>query len=131
MFCQSSIIGLLLATLTLASALAATLPLEDGNYTRGRCQGGSSDITESIGVYTIKEGPHKGRVLSPDGEGLYGYCYIGKIDASSGRFSGSAKCRSGTRIETSEGTYRFTYQVLNNRSFVSKGRTYVWCASGR
>jgi hypothetical protein len=31
---RNIILGLLLATLTLASALAATLPLEDGNYNR-------------------------------------------------------------------------------------------------
>ena len=128
---RNIILGLLFATLVLSSALGATLPLVDGDYTRGRCTGGSSDILESIGVYTIKEGPHKGRVLSPDGEGLYGYCYIGKLDTSSGRFSGSAKCRSGTRIDTSEGIYRFTYHVLNDRTFVSKGKTYVWCAPHR
>jgi hypothetical protein len=124
---------LVLATLAPSLALGATtLPLEDGEYTRGRCEGGSSDITESISLHTILEGAQKGRrFLAPDGEDQGGVCYLGKIDASGGRFSGSAKCRSGTRIDTSEGTYRFTYEVLNNRTFVSKGRKYVWCAPYR
>jgi hypothetical protein len=123
---------LVLATLVPSLALGATLPLEDGEYTRGRCEGGSADITESISLHTILEGAQKGRrFLSPDGEGQGGVCYLEKIDDSGAQFSGSAKCRSGTKIDTSEGTYRFTYEVLNNRTFVSKGRKYVWCAPHR
>ena len=123
---------LVLATLVPSLALGATLPLEDGEYTRGRCQGGSSDITESISLHTIREGAQKGRrFLSPDGEGQGGVCYLEKIEASGARFSGSAKCGSGTKIDISEGTYRFTYEVLNNRTFVSKGGKYVWCAPHR
>ena len=113
---------LILAALAPWSALAATLPIEDGDYTRGRCQGGS-DILESIGLYTFRGGPQTGRrFLSPNAEGQEGSCVIDKISGSGTKFSGSAKCTGGgTRIQYSTGTYRFTYEVLNNRTFVSKG----------
>jgi len=123
---------LVLAILIPSLASGATLPLEDGDYTRGRCEGGS-DILESIGLYTLTSGPQKGRrFLSPRGENQDGSCVLGEIKASGTRFSGSAKCRDGgTRFEYSSGTYRFAYDVLNNRTFVSKGRKYVWCAPSR
>jgi hypothetical protein len=112
-----------------SSALAATLPLEDGKYTRGKCDG-RSDILESIDVYTFSAGPQNGRrFLSPLGEDQDGACVIGKIDASGTKFSGSAECQGGgSRIQYSTGTYRFTYEILNNRTFISKGRKYHWCA---
>ena len=114
-----------------SSALPA-LPLEDGEYTRGKCDG-RSDILESIGVYTFSSGPQNGRrFLSPHGEDQEGACVIGKIYASGTKFSGSAECQGGgTRIQYSTGTYRFTYEILNNRAFISKGRKYLWCAPGR
>jgi len=113
--------------------LGVTLPLQDGDYTRGECASGRSNILESIGLYTTIDGPQKGRrFLSPNGEGLDGACDLGKIDVSGTRFSGSGKCEGGgSRIQYNMGTYRFSYEILDNRTFVSKGKKYVWCAKGR
>lgn len=122
---------LLLITLISSSAFCATLPLDDGEYTGGRCEGGS-DIGGSIGLPTLSDGAQKGRrFLSPYGEGHDGYCFISKIDVSDARFSGSAKCRSCTKIYTSLETYRFTNDILHGRAFVSKGSKYFWCLPHR
>ena len=119
------------SVLAASSAVGATLPLIDGEYTRGKCAG-VPDIMESIGLYTTTDGVQKGqRSLSPNGDGQGGYCALGRINVAGANFSGSAECRSGTRIDTYEGTYRFSYQILNNRTFISKGKKYVWCSAGR
>jgi hypothetical protein len=113
------------------AAHGATLPLEDGDYTRGKCVEGRSDISESIGLYTLTEGKNRGRrFLSPDGESQDGYCLLNRVTASGNRVSGSAPCKAGN-LEIASGTYRFTYDVINSRSFVSRGRTYQWCAEHR
>ncbi len=115
------------------SALAASLPLDDGDYTRGQCNNGSSDYLESFDIQTVSEGPQRGRrFLYPEAEGQEGSCITGTISVSGARFFGAAKCEGGgSRIRYSTGTYRFSLDVLNKRSFMSKGRKYVWCASHR
>jgi hypothetical protein len=29
------------------------------------------------------------------------------------------------------GTYGFSYKVLNNETFISKGKKYVWCSKSK
>lgn len=113
--------------------LAAGLPLADGDYTRGQCKAGSSDFLESFDIQTITEGPRKGsRLLYPQAEGQDGNCTIDRINVSGSRYSGSAKCEDGgSRIRYDAGTYKFSIEVLSARSFLSKGKKYVWCASHR
>jgi hypothetical protein len=130
---QSNILiaaGLAAALFTSTEAGAATLPLQDGEYTRGACKGGS-DITESIGIYTLTSPQRGTRVLSPNGDGQDGYCKFGDLRAVGNRYSGDAECSSGTRIDSPTGTYRFAYDVIDNKTFISRGKTYRWCAKGR
>ena len=85
---RSAIATLALALIP-ASALAAKLPLEDGDYTRGQCNAGSSDYIESFDIQTFREGPQKGsRLLYPEAEGQEGACVTGNISASGADFSG-------------------------------------------
>ena len=59
---------LALSILLPSTAFGASLPLINGEYTRGKCQG-RPDILESMGIYTVDVGPDKGhRILVPDGE---------------------------------------------------------------
>ena len=37
----------------------------------------------------------------------------------------------GTRIPGPAETYRFSYTILSDTTFVSKGKTYKWCAESR
>ena len=124
---------LALTMLLPSTALGASLPLIDGEYTRGKCQG-HPDILESMGIYTVDAGPDKGqRILAPDGEeGEEGKsCVARKITSSDNTFSGTTKCAEGVRGDFDAGTYRFSYQVLNDRTFISKGKKYVWCSKSK
>jgi hypothetical protein len=121
---------LALTILLPSTAFGASLPLIDGEYTRGKCQG-RPDILESMGIYTVDAGPDKGhQILMPDGEDGGGEsCVVGKVTSSDNTFSGTTKCAAGSR-HFDAGTYRFSYKVLNNQTFISKGKQYVWCSKG-
>jgi hypothetical protein len=123
---------LALTILLPSTAFGASLPLIDGEYTRGKCQG-SADILESMGIYTVDTGPDKGhRILVPDGEdGAGKSCVVRKITSSGNMFSGTTKCTEGMRGDFDAGTYQFGYTVLNNQAFISKGKKYVWCSKSR
>jgi hypothetical protein len=123
---------LALTILLPSTAFGASLPLIDGEYTRGTCQG-SPDILESIGIYTVDAGPDKGhRILVPDGEDGGGKsCVVRKITSSDNTFSGTTKCAERMRGDFDAGTYGFSYKVLNNETFVSKGKKYVWCSKSK
>jgi hypothetical protein len=127
----------IIATLTFAllpgAALAATLPLDDGDYTKGQCKAGSSDYLESFDIQTNNSGPQKGkRILYPQAEGQEGGCFVSQISASGMRMTGSAKCEGGgSRIQYSTGTYKFSIEVLDRKTFISKGKKYSWCSAHR
>jgi hypothetical protein len=104
------------------SHAASGLPLRNGEYATS-CAGGVPDILTSIGYYD-------GR-LSPQAEGQGGYCPAKKVTIKGQVYSGSSKCDSETRMQLPTGTYRFSYTILNDTTFVSKGKTYHWCSPGR
>jgi hypothetical protein len=104
------------------SYAASGLPLRNGEYAAS-CTGGVPDILTSIGYYNGS--------LSPQAEGQDGYCPAKKVTTKGQVYSGSSKCDSGTRMQLPTGTYRFSYTILNDTSFVSKGKTYHWCSPGR
>lgn len=105
------------------SHAASALPLRNGEYATS-CAGGVPNILTSIGYY---DGG-----LSPQAEGQDGYCLAKKVTIKGQVYSGSSKCVSGgTRIQYPAGTYRFSYTILNDTTFVSKGKTYHWCSPGR
>ena len=116
-----------------SQALPATLPLRTGEYTSARCEGRAPDVTESIGIYPVMGGRHRGSFgIFPIAENQDGFCEIGKVTVSGTRFSATADCGGGgTRIQYSTGKYRFSYQVLDNQTFISKGKKYVWCTESR
>lgn len=112
---------------------AASLPLDDGDFTKGKCKAGSSDYLESYDIQTANYKPVSGRrILYPQAEGQEGGCYIKKISASGTIYTGYAECEGGgSRIQYSTGTYKFAIKVIDRKSFVSKGVTYTWCAAHR
>jgi hypothetical protein len=89
---------LALTILLPSTAFGASLPLIDGEYTRGKCQG-RPDILVRMGIYTVDVGPDKGhRILVPDGEDGGGKsCVVRKITSSDNTFSGTTKCAEGMR----------------------------------
>lgn len=114
--------GLLAAPAMLpASPPTGRLPLRDGEYAVD-CQRGYESM-ESIGYYS--------GALAPMAEGQEGYCELKRVSVKAGVYSGSTACDSGTRISTDLGTYRFSYRITGNTSFVSKGKRYKWCAPHR
>jgi hypothetical protein len=115
------------------AALAATLPLDDGDYTRGACTRGSSDILESFDIQTSNLKSENGkRILYPQAEGQDGGCLVKSVRSSGAIFTGSAECEDGgSRIRYSTGTYKFALEIVDRRTFKSKGRTYNWCAAHR
>lgn len=108
------------------------LPLIQGEYTSGRCAN-PPDILHSIGVYTLTDGPNAGRqFLSPTAEGIDGFCTLkGEIKAAGNVYSGAPSCDSGGRASIDIGRYRFSYQIINNKTFISNGKTYSWCVAHR
>jgi hypothetical protein len=104
------------------SHAASGLPLRNGEYATS-CAGGVPDILTSIGYYDGK--------LSPQAEGQDGYCPVKIVTIKGQVYSGKSKCDSGTRMLLPTGTYRFGYTILNDTTFVSKGKTYHWCSAGR
>lgn len=107
---------------------ASTLPLREGEYATA-CSGGVPDILASMGYYIVP--PHHEGVLTPEAEGQSGYCHVRDLKAAGRVYSGNSSCDTGTRILSSTGTYRFSYTILNETNFVSRGKTYRWCTPGR
>ena len=104
------------------SHAASRLPLRNGEYATS-CAGGVPDTLTSIGYYDGS--------LNPEAEGQSGYCPAEKVAIKGQVYSSSSKCKSGTRMQLPTGTYRFSYTILNDTTFVSKGKTYHWCSPGR
>jgi hypothetical protein len=105
------------------SHAASGLPLRNGEYATS-CAGGLPNILTSIGHYDA--------ILFPHAEGQDGSCPGKKVTIKGQVYSGSFKCSDiGTRIQSPSGTYRFSYTILNDTTFVSKGKTYHWCSPGR
>jgi hypothetical protein len=114
-----------------AAYAAQKLPLREGEYTSGLCNG-SPDYLTTIGVHTLTLGPQVGmQSLSPAAEGQDGSCVIRRLKVSGNAYSGSTPCDSGTRMSLPTGTYRFSYTIIDNATFISKGKTYRWCAEHR
>jgi hypothetical protein len=108
------------------------LPLTQGEYTDGRCAN-PPDVLRSIGIYALTDGPNAGRqFISPTAEGIDGFCYLkGGLKVSGNVYSGTPSCDSGGRASTDIGRYRFSYQIINNKTFISNGKTYSWCVAHR
>ena len=108
------------------------LPLLPGEYSAGRCIN-PPDVLRSIGIYTLTDGPDAGRqFISPSAEGIDGFCYLkGGLTASGNVYSGTPSCDSGTREATDLGRYKFSFQILDRKTFVSNSKTYTWCAAHR
>lgn len=120
-------VGLLMAS----AAHADKLPLKSGEYSNVACTA-RPDIMTTIGIYVLSDGPRKGtQSLSPQGEGQDGYCSVGRLKVSGKVHSGSAKCESGTRMALPTGTYTFSYTIVDDSTFTSRGKTYRWCAAHR
>lgn len=130
--CFSHLASVLLLSAAYSPSLsAASLPLRDGNYTSGVCKN-RSEITESIGLYTLTSGPKRGqRFLTPDAEGAFGSCYLSTIHVAANRFSGIAKCSLSERTEIARVPYRFIFEIINSSSFISRGKFYKWCLEHR
>lgn len=128
---RSLLAGLVLLTSTPAVTFAATLPLREGDYSRGACAAGHSDISDSISVYpTPDRKVGSDAFVSPGSEGNMGNCTLKRVKASGNRFSGTAPCTAGN-AEIPSGTYKFDWQVLDQQTFISRGATYRWCAPHR
>jgi len=110
------------------------LPLQEGRYNFGKCPGPTS---EEIGIFSFAKSD--GQHINPTSDGIDVACDIEKISVSENIYSGSAVCLkriwaglfddkpiSVKRV----GTYKFSFKILNNRTFISKGKTYKWCQGG-
>lgn len=128
---RSFIVGLALLASTPTVTLAATIPLREGDYSRGACTAGRSDISDSIFV-APKADPklQSDAFVSPGSEGNMGNCMLKRVKAAGNRYSGAAPCTAGN-AEVPSGTYKFDWQVLDPQTFVSRGATYRWCAPHR
>lgn len=125
---RRSLLTILAIGVSASIAEAATLPLRDGEYGSGAC----SDwpyLMESIGLYTRSGGG--GRFLTPGADGNDGYCTIGKLKVEGTRYSGTAKCTDGGKLDLPSGPYHFSYEIIDNKTFVSRGKTYRWCSEHR
>jgi hypothetical protein len=128
---RSFIVGLALLASTPTVTLAATLPLQEGDYSRGACTAGHSDISDSIYVAPKPDPKFKSDAfISPGSEGNMGNCMLKSVKASGNRYSGKAPCTAGN-AEVPSGTYTFDWQVIDRQTFVSRGQTYRWCAEHR
>jgi len=101
-----------------ATASAADdLPIREGIYATS-CQ--NPDVRfNNIGYF-------KG-VLSPLADGQEGFCPLEKLKAKGSVYSGKSECDEGSRIPSPTGTYKFSYKILSETSFVTNGKTFVWC----
>ncbi len=111
---------------------ATHLPLLPGEYSTGRCTT-PPDGARSIGLYTFTDGPSSGRqFLSPTADGMFGVCTLAEpLSVTGNVYSGAPACESGGRASTDMGRYRFSFQVLDEKTFISNGKTYAWCAAHR
>jgi hypothetical protein len=75
---------LALTILLPSTAFGASLPLVDGEYTRGKCQS-SADILESMGIYTVDAGPDKG---------IGSWCLMEKMEGENRAWSGRSRHRT-------------------------------------
>ena len=111
---------------------APRLPLATGEYSTGRCTT-PPDAARSIGLYTYTDGRFAGRqFLSPTGDGMLGFCTLAEpLSVAGNVYSGAPACESGGRASSDMGRYRFSFQILDDKTFVSNGKTYAWCAAHR
>ena len=110
------VFGTLLAAPVAASA-ASSLPIREGIYATS-CQ--NQDIRiNNIGYFE--------NVLSPSADGQEGFCHFGKLKVKGNVYSGKSECDEGSRIPSPTGTYKFSYKILSETSFVTNGKTFVWC----
>ena len=115
-----------------APQAAGRLPLVPGEYSVGRCLT-PPDAARSIGLYTFPDGRFAGRqFLSPAAEGMFGICTLAEpLTVAGNIYSGAPSCESGGRASSDLGRFRFSFQVVDEKTFVSKGKTYAWCAAHR
>ena len=121
-----TILPLVCLALSVSTALAAQkIPLRDGLYHRaGACANDDKGVT--IGIYTLSNG---NQLFLPEAEGKH-QCLINKLSVNGNLYSGIAECSAGTH-DVPDGTYRFSYNVLDGLTFISRGAKYAWCSEYR
>lgn len=114
-----------LVWLACGGALAAgRLPLRDGEYSSKPCNG-VPELENSFGFYDGS--------ITPVAEGLdinY-FCKISKLAVAGSAYTGSAVCDVDLRVRWPTRRYNFSFTIADNSTFVSKGKTYRWCAPHR
>ncbi|QTL03497.1 hypothetical protein J5J86_22665 [Aquabacter sp. L1I39] len=115
-----------------ASQPVTRLPLAPGEYSTGPCTA-PPDAVRSIGLYIFTDGRFAGRqFLSPAAEGMFGVCTLAEpLSVAGNVYSGAPACESGGRASSDLGRYRFSFQILDEKTFISNGKTYAWCAAHR
>lgn len=130
-----SILASTLLALVSTAAMAVSLPLSEGEFTSGKCDLKAlmkTDPTESIGVYNRGVGElRSSQFLIPGAEDKPAYCTIRGTRVVGVRYTGKAACRSTGKDDSFEGFYLFDYEILDARTFISKGVTYRWCVPHR
>lgn len=110
--------------LTSASHAAPKIPLKDGDYGIGSCS--DSSMSNSMGIYTLDNGE---QFIAPEPK-LKQQCHPTKIIVRGKTYSGSAQCAAEIN-EIPQFHYYFKYTLLDNRTFISEGKTYNWCTEHR
>lgn len=105
----------------LAAPMAASasdgLPIREGIYATS-CQDPELRIN-NIGYFE--------NVLSPRADGQEGFCPLGKLKVKGAIYSGRSECDEGARIPSPTGTYKLSYKILSETSFITNGKTFLWC----
>lgn len=133
---RTALLAALSGFVSTAALAFPQLPLKEGEFTRGHCETNptpripSTDVTESIGVYTVLDVAKPYQFISPMAEDQTGYCMVKKFKTSGQNVSGKTSCVEG-KGDFPSGNYIFNYRILNSTAFVSRGVTYKWCAPHR
>jgi hypothetical protein len=110
--------------LTTAAYAAPKIPLKDGDYRTRSCSNHS--IGNGIRIYTLDNDE---QFIAPKAN-LKQQCHPTKIIVRGKNYAGSAQCAAKMH-EIPQFHYYFEYNLLNNHSFISDGKTYHWCAEHR
>jgi hypothetical protein len=113
-----------LGVLTTAAYAAPKIPLKDGDYGTRSCSNHS--IGNGIRIYTLDNDE---QFIAPKAN-LKQQCHPTKIIVRGKNYAGSAQCAAKMH-EIPQFHYYFEYNLLNNHSFISDGKTYHWCAEHR
>lgn len=124
--------ALVLASPVLAQNAPGTLPLKEGRYGAGGCEG-FNESGSYIGIGLHRDGPDKGlQFIVPQAEKQQGVCTLRKLGTMGGVLAGTAECDSGGKVNPRPlGTYRFNYAIHGPMSFTSLGKRYDWCPPRR